>query len=518
MTNNIIDLSSETEEEIEAFERIKKQKSKFKNPIESMLNNEFAERLYEAGQAEMQRMWEIWEESDKKTRKPYKINHLRVAYILKQHTRFIQLQTNSTDSNPPIYMYLENEGIYTNNRSMIDRYMRIVEGKLSKHDQNEIYNFLQDTAEVASQTTDRYLIPVNNGIFNLKTKELEPFSPEYVFTSKIQTDYVEDAKHPNFEDGWNVEDWLMEIANNDVEVLILLWQVIADTINGNYSRKRSIWLVGEGSNGKSTYQDLIRNVIGIENVAGLKIEQFTSNASGQNFNLSMLEGKVANIADDVQSNMYIDDSSNFNSLVSNDPVIVEHKGKSGYLVQFNMTLIFSTNGLPRIKNKTHGTYRRMLIVPFLASFDGKEVNYNIKDEYIRDKRVLEFVLHEAINMDFKDFSIPTASTQLLEEYKVSNDPVREFVHDDFNQIMESNNLDRIPKRTAFDLFKQFCKDNSYQQMGYNNFTTQFENLVSEEYEAKQIKWLKEENVLRYNLPADAKHPQRNQVLQGYIKR
>src|SRR5699024_7089355 len=189
---------------------------------------------------------------------------------------------------------------------------------------------------------------------------------------------VENAKHPQFDDGWNAEDCLMEIANNDVEVLILLWQVIADTINGNYSRKRSIWLVGEGSYGKSTYQDLIRNVIGIENVAGLKIEQFTSNASGQNFNLSMLEGKVANIADDVQSNMYIDDSSNFNSLVSNDPVIVEHKGKSGYLVQFNMTLIFSTNGLPRIKNKTHGTYRRMLIVPFLASFDGKEVNYNIK--------------------------------------------------------------------------------------------------------------------------------------------
>src|SRR5699024_10689961 len=233
---------------------------------------------------------------------------------------------------------------------------------------------------------------------------------------------------------------------------------------------------------------------------------------------SMLEGKVANIADDVQSNMYIDDSSNFNSLVSNDPVIVEHKGKSGYLVQFNMTLIFSTNGLPRIKNKTHGTYRRMLIVPFLASLDSKEVNYNIKDEYIRDKRVLEFVLHEAINMDFKDFSIPTASTQLLVEYKVSNDPVREFVHEDFNQIMESNNLDRIPKRTAFDLFKQFCKDNSYQQMGYNNFTKQFEKLISDEYESKSIKWLHEESILRYDLPADAKHPKKNQVLQGYLKR
>src|SRR5699024_4761112 len=148
---------------------------------------------------------------------------------------------------------------------------------------------------------------------------------------------------------------------------------------------------------------------------------------------------------------------NFNSVVTGDPVIVEHKGKGGYVVEFNLTVIQSTNGLPRIKNKTHGTYRRMLIVPFLATFDGVSTNYDIKEKYIKDKRVLEFVLHKAINLDFEDFDIPSASERMLEEYKVSNDPVREFVEEAFDEIMETNELDRIPKQTAHDLFKQFCK-------------------------------------------------------------
>ena len=519
--SEIIDISSDTAEAIESFEKLKQENSKYKNPIESIVNSDFTHRLYEAGKAEMERMWDVYHEAvkeKKNMRKPTKINPITVAYILKQHTRFVQLKTNRTDNSPPVYLYNEDEGIYTNNRAMIDRYMRIVEGKLSRHDQNEIYNFLQDTAEVVELTKDRYLIPVNNGIFDLRTKELKSFSSEYVFTSKVKTDYVDNPEHPDFDDGWNIEKWIMEIANDDVEVFILLWQVIADAINGNYSRKRSIWLVGDGSNGKGTYQDLIRHLVGTENVAGLKIDQFAGNNSGQNFNLAMLEGKTVNIGDDVQSNAYVDDSSNFNSVVTGDQVIVEHKGKGGYVVEFNLTVIQSTNGLPRIKNKTHGTYRRMLIVPFLATFDGKEVNYDIKEKYIKDEKVLEYVLHKAINLDFEDFDIPTASKRMLEDYKVSNDPVREFKEEAFDEIMATNELDRIPKQTAHDLFKKFCEDRNYHQMGYNNFTTQFENLIKIEYEDKTIRWIKDGGILSYDLLMNADHPVKNKTYKGYIKK
>lgn len=505
-------------DEIESFEQKKESISKYKNPIDSIVTNEFTEKLYTAGKHERNRMLALWEDGDKKGRRPSKLPPFRVAYLLKEQTRFVQLKTNNTDSNPPCYMYLEDEGIYTSNRAYIDKYMRIVESRLSRHDQNEIYNFLQDTAETVDKTENRYLIPVKNGIFDLKKKELKPFDPKHVFTSKVKTNYVENPEHPEFKDGWHIEDWVMEIANDDVEIFLLLWQVIADAINGNYSRKRSIWLTGEGSNGKGTYQDLIRHLVGTENVAGLKIDQFTGNSNGQNFNLAMLEGKTVNIGDDVQSNAYVDDSSNFNSVVTGDPVIVEHKGKGGYVVEFNLTIIQSTNGLPRIKNKTNGTYRRLLIVPFLKSFTGEEANYNIKEKYIKNKEVLEYVLHRVINLDFEDFTIPNASKRMLEEYKISNDPVREFVEDEFKEVMELNELDRIPKQTAHDMFKQFCEERSYQVVGYSRFNEQLYKLIENDYEDKKVRWLKGSGELRFNIPNGSTHPEKNKTYQGYIKK
>ena len=36
-------------------------------------------------------------------------------------------------------------------------------------------------------------------------------------------------------DGWNVDDWIDSIACNDKEISHLLWQVINDSLNGNYT-------------------------------------------------------------------------------------------------------------------------------------------------------------------------------------------------------------------------------------------------------------------------------------------
>ena len=98
----------------------------------------------------------------------------------------------------------------------------------------------------------------------------------------------------------------------------LIWQVISASLNGNYSYRKSIWFVGEGNDGKGTVQQLITNLVGMRNVASLKLNQFS-----ERFALSMIEGKTVIIGDDVQAGIYVDESSNFNSVVTGEPVLVE---------------------------------------------------------------------------------------------------------------------------------------------------------------------------------------------------
>src|SRR5699024_11340730 len=82
------------------------------------------------------------------------------------------------------------------------------------------------------------------------------------------------------------------------------------------------------------------------------------------FKPSVLEGKTLVIGDDVPVGVNIEDSSNFNSVVTGDSILVNVKKKQPYRAVFRCTVIQSTNGMPRFKNKTGGTNRRLIIVPF----------------------------------------------------------------------------------------------------------------------------------------------------------
>lgn len=426
------------------------------------------EILRERRAIEIERAIEEWEEANKKGKKLSTLSTLQCTSILQEYIPFILFDL---DENARLAMYQADEGIYTNNTTLIKRVISWLEPSLNEIKASEVIYHLTNRAEVKERTTSRYLIPVQNGVFNLETKKLEPFNPNYVFTSKIETSYVEEATDP-IVNGWNIEEWISSIACGDSEVSLLLWQVINDSLNGNFSRKKAIFLLGNGNNGKGTYQELITNLLGPRNVATLKVDEFDTR-----FKLSLLEGKTAVIGDDLQANTYIDNSSNFNSVVTGDRVIIEQKNKPIYSTVFRCSVIQSTNGMPKFKNKTGGTIRRLVIVPFNADFNGEVENFKIKDEYIKNEKVLQYVLNKAINMDFEKFDIPKASTIELEEFKQDNDPVVDFKIN----VFDSWKLHEVPKSIVYAMYKYFCNENGYKPISDRKFHKEFKLHLSSEW-------------------------------------
>lgn len=410
---------------------------------------------------------------NEKVKKP-RLNTLESAYILKEYLTFCLFDM---EEGSRLAMYLQFDGIYTQNTTLIKRYISYVEQTLTEKQAEDVIYKIINLSEIHERTNSRYLIPVKNGVFNLETKQLEPFSPNYVFTSKIATNYNENAKLPIY-DGWNVEDWLKGLSNEEEELEMLLWQVISASMNGNFTRKQSIWLYGQGNTGKGSYQSLISNLVGNKNVATLKINQFS-----ERFSLPMLEGKVCCIGDDVPAHVYIDDSSNFNSVVTGDNLRVEQKNKPAYSTNFNMTIIQSTNGLPKIHNKTEGTYRRFLIVQFQQSFNKENDNWSIKNDYLKRNDVLEYVLYKAIQLDFEKFITPESSEQLMENYKIENDPIRDFKVSIFDEFTST----RIPVYLLYQYYLDFCDENKYKYMSSRNFINSFEKILDEDWEKKKAK-------------------------------
>jgi len=130
------------------------------------------------------------------------------------------------------------------------------------------------------------------------------------------------------------------------------------------------------------------------------------------------------------------------------------------------------NGFPKVKDKSEAFYRRNLFVPFAKCFSGGERKY-IKREYVKNKGVLEYVLHKVLHSDFYELSTPASCTKLLNEYKEFNDPVRQFWAEFEGQFA----WDLLPFTFLFDLYQAWFRrvNPSGQIIGRNTFINDLVN-------------------------------------------
>ena len=148
------------------------------------------------------------------------------------------------------------------------------------------------------------------------------------------------------------------------------------------------------------------------------------------------------------------------SIITGDPILINRKGKSVISAQLSLLTIFSANRLPKIRNKSQGAYRRFLIIPFNADFNGQVQDRRIKEEYLKNKIVLEYILYKALHLDFEKFSTTKATDEMLEEYKEDNDYLYSFTKDWYAE-KKLHEVERVPVPLIKDMYRCYLTVNYY---------------------------------------------------------
>ena len=390
--------------------------------------------------------------------------------------------------NAPVYIYQEEKGTYTSRNDDIEPLIHALEPNLSTNQRNEVMRYLRLDALQKGVVTPvpKHLWLVKNGIFNTKTKKLEPFTPAYAFKTAIATAYPEEEPALPNVNGWTPASFLADIACKDRELEHLLLELINECLNTHGTRGKAFILVGNGANGKSTFLNLLINIVGGKNVEAMSIQQFSDSTA-----LSSLQGKAIAIGDDV-SGVHIPDSSNFNSIVTGGLVKVRELYKGQHSEIFHCTIIQAVNEMPTIANKTEGTYRRLILIPFNADFRGDKGDSRI-EEYLAREEVREWFLYQALQLEFDKFTIPKASQELLDSYREDNDPVLVFKHEVVDELLKRINSRYIPQQMIYEVFKQFCNHNNYKPMTKHTFSKRFRGVMGTNWKTTS-KRLKEKQI------------------------
>lgn len=382
---------------------------------------------------------------------PLELEFHETALALVFKIPFFNILTAKTGEETILGSYVDKgpkKGVYTTDKQYFEELIDDIAPSYSPRLIEYTLNKIRRVVPKVNQSRSAHLVPVGNGIFNRKTKELEPFSSDKVYLSKIKTNYVEDAKNPTytFGDGvmWDVDSWINSIASNDSEIDLLLWQVISDFVQSNYTRNKSIFLYSEkGNNGKGTYGELLENIVGNENVSHLAVKDFK-----HEFLKEQLIGKVGNIAHENDVDDYIDSVRDFKATITGDNIIINRKYEKPMSFQFKGTNIQMFNGLPKTRDKSESFYRRILLVPFLQSFTNNGERVDIKNKFIHEKDVHEYVLNKALHLDFNEFIVPDVSKSLLDQYREDNNPVIDF----WSEFQDEFVWDLLPSGFLYDLF------------------------------------------------------------------
>lgn len=354
-----------------------------------------------------------------------------------------------------LFFYDFSKGIYTSNEDYIKTCIKKLEVRYKLTKLKDITEDLRANTKFEKPYRPEHLIAVGNGLFNTKTKLLESFNPKHFITAKVDTNYNINALK-NYEAikdiYFNYDNWLNSIACGDPEIIALFWQLTNEAINPNKTRRKIAIMLGSGTNGKSTFRQMIINLIGDTNISVATPHELQSR-----FGLTSLEGKICNYGDEVGTKP-LDEMDKLKSISSGESVNYELKNKDVRNYDFKTLLIFNSNEIPPIKDKSEAVLNRLLIIPFKANFEGVK-DESIKDEKLKDKRILEYILYTALNLEFDKFIVPKAVQQQLEVYKQENDSIYNFM---LSYIDEGyHRVSCVPISFITNDYENYCYENGY---------------------------------------------------------
>ncbi|MBA7610769.1 hypothetical protein ES703_17982 [subsurface metagenome] len=230
---------------------------------------------------------------------------------------------------------------------------------LKKHSLSEIISDLEGLCYIENRPDEPepYLIPFNNLIYNLETERTLEYNPDYFFINKLKANYNPKAgAYPH------IQTFFENIVRK--EDIITLKEIIAYCYYRGYPYPKSFWLYGNGANGKSKYAEIIRRIIGKENISGVSLTRLEESQ----FATWQLYGKLANISPEMSVNV-IKNTNMLKSLTGQDLIAMERKFKDPFVYQSYSKLIFLCNEIPWSQDKSFAFYRRVFLLEFPNRFE-----------------------------------------------------------------------------------------------------------------------------------------------------
>lgn len=265
------------------------------------------------------------------------------------------------------------------------------------------------------------LINLANGVMNIKTREIFPHDSSIRFTHCLPYAYNGEKDCPT----WDL--LLDNITCGRAHLQRALEEYVGYTLAGHhYTINKALFLVGYGNNGKSTFLNCIKQLIGQENISSTSLLSIMKDK----FAAAGLENKLANFSEEEPATCFEGESSIFKTVTGDGTISVQRKYEQSYDYLNIAKLYITQNELPYLKDTSDGMLRRFLCIPFDLDLK-REPNKKIKDVYVKISNELPGILNRCIEayqrlMERGEFERIPESDAIVRRLHHDSDSVKEW--------------------------------------------------------------------------------------------
>ncbi|MFJ3588625.1 phage/plasmid primase, P4 family [Streptomyces sp. NPDC090231] len=268
------------------------------------------------------------------------------------------------------------------------------------------------------------LLSVENGTIDLRTGQLHPHTPSDMITKRLDVAYHPDAPAER----WS--QFLDEVFPNHPDLPGFMRRLVGYGCTGSTSEHCFAFMHGQGSNGKSVFLDALIHVFkGVTQATQFSTFEKSVNVGQASPELASLRGARLVTASETEKYSRLAEAL-VKQLTGGDPITCRFLNQNPFTYVPSFLLLVAGNFKPAILSQDEGTWRRVKLIPFDATFSYARGN---KDTTLPAKLreeaegILAWSVAGAVEWYAQGLGEPSSVATATQDYRESEDRLQEFL-------------------------------------------------------------------------------------------
>ena len=324
-----------------------------------------------------------------------------------------------------------------------------------------------------SWDSNPWLLAVANGVLDLTNGRLRPGRQDDCITTRTQITFDPAATCPRW------ELFVNEIFGSDDDLIDYVWRAAGYSLTGDTGEQCHFICWGPGANGKTTFQRVQREVLG-EHAANTPFSTLEiNNRNAIPNDLAALYGKRLVTASELNESIRLNEAR-LKMLAGEDPVTARFLHSEFFTFVPVAKFWLSVNHKPVVNDDSTGYWRKIRLIPFVESFEGradKELKAALRAEY---PGILAWMVRGCVAWQDRGLTPPDVVRLATENYRTESDPLAVF-------LIERCLIGPGFTTRASDLYKAYQRwaDDSGLKDRERLSSTKFGRLISTRFQKRQ---------------------------------